>query len=564
VKNLVTVLVLSLLLPALPLSAASEGPKAKAKPKTSKHLRKAAKKLRKEGQAFAKKSNYQEALAAYDRALQTYEAYPMVYNEVGVIHFLQGDLVKAAASFRRAIELYPDLSVAWANLAEVDRKRKRYVDSAAHYKEFVSRRPKVADGFYGLALALMAQDNKPGALWAMKRFVALEKRADPQKIAEVQARVLRLEQEGVKPVDVLRVDEAIAAVKKRIAKAKAQKKGKIKAHKGDQYYAEKAYMSALKAYKKQLKKKKRTRDPSLLYKIGATYAAMRDYRGAMRWWGKALALAPKRSIIFEHMVLAAVQAAKHGQLELGKLGGENRLKKASEALSKGHAGLALAWLVEPGDDASSYLRGRAALAGGNLLLAKRCFEALHSAHGEDREIAAALAETLYRLKKPKAAKSVLAKVPALQAMDEQALLLRKAEAMPRAFDKSSAPSGDAKATEEPSKGDASAPAVDGTTPKKTPPTETKVVKPESSEEKLKVEPAAVEVTPQLKPTLAPSIKKAPKRAVKTRVKPRKKVKAKRSKKKVRVAPKAKVKKPRKAKKPRKKRKKKAALEDDDL
>jgi tetratricopeptide (TPR) repeat protein len=564
VKHLVTVLAISLLLPALPASSAAEGPKAKAKSKTSKKLRKAAKLLRKEGQAFAKKSNYQAALVAYDRALQTYEAYPMVYNEVGVIHFLQGDLVKASASFRRAIELYPALSVAWANLAEVDRKRKRYVDSATHYKEFVSRRPKVADGFYGLALALMAQDNKAGALWAMKRFVALEKRADPQKIAEVQARVLRLEQEGVKPLDVLRVDEAIAAVKKRIAKAKSEKKGRIKAHKGDQYYAEKAYMSALKAYKKQLKKKKRSKDPSLLYKIGATYAAMRDYRSAMRWWGKALALAPKRSIIFEHMVLAAVQAAKHGQLELGRLGGDNRLEKASEALSQGHAGLALAWLVEPGDDMSTYLRGRAALAGGNLWLAKRCFEALHSAHGEDREIAASLAETLYRLKRSKAAKSVLAKVPTLESMDEQSLLLRKSEAMPRAFERRLAPSGETKVPEEPVKDTTGDTAVDEKTPKSVLPAETKTATPEPSTEIPQIKPGAVEAKPQSKPVLAPSKKKAPKRAVKKRVKPKKKAKAKRPKKKVRASPKAKVKKPRKAKKPRKKRKKKAALEDDDL
>ena len=388
VKNFVSLIVLASLVILAPANAFAESA---AKAPTAKQLRKQAKKLRKEGQSLAKKSQYDQALAVYAKALETYEAYPMVYNEIGVIRFLQGDLVQAAASFRKALSLYPDLSVAWANLAEVDRKRERYNDSANHYKEFVARRPNVADGFYGLALALMAQDKKEGALWAMKRFVALEKRADPQKIAEVQARVTLLEQEGVVAKDVLRVEEAIAAVKKRKQEAKAKKKERVKAHKGDQYYASEQYIPALTAYKLQLKKRKKTKDPSLHYKIGATYAALRDYRAAMNWWGKALAMAPKRKIIFEHMVLAAVQAAKVGQLDLGEPGdAEARQMKAAAALASGKPALALAWLVEPTNDAATYLRGKAALAGGNLRLAKKCFESLHATHSEDVEIATAV------------------------------------------------------------------------------------------------------------------------------------------------------------------------------
>ena len=564
-KSILPVVVLSLVLlfPHQGVEAASS-----AKKPTSKKLRKEAKKLRKAGQALAKKSRYEEALVVYAKALKTYEAYPMVYNEIGVIYFLQDDLVKASSSFRRALALYPDLSVAWANLAEVDRKRERYGDSALNYKEFIARRPNVADGFYGLALALMAQEKKAGALWAMKRFVALEKRADPQKVSEVQARVTLLEKEGVQAKDTLRIEEAIAAVSKRRAEAKAKKKERIKAHKGDRYYADQKYIAALSAYKKQLKKrKKKTKDPSLHYKIGATYAALRDYRAAMAWWGKALALAPKRAIIFEHLVLAAVQAAKNGQLDLGDPGtAEERLTKASDAFANDQPSLALAWLVEPGDDKSRYLRGRAALAGGNLILAKKCFEKLHSAYGEDTEIAAALAETLYRLKRVKAAKGVLAKLPSLQKMDEQSLVLRQRDALPKAFEKG--------AEQKPTTEESPAVPKDGAAGESTsvepdskgPEAEGQVTEPASpkaSTIEAKPVPAAVEVrpskdvTPKKAPATLKKVKKKskPKRAAKPR-KPKKAPKVKASKAR---------KKPKRAKKKRKKkRKKKAALEDDDL
>ena len=569
VKNIISLIVLASLVILAPANAFAESA---AKAPTAKQLRKQAKKLRKEGQSLAKKSQYDQALAVYAKALETYQAYPMVYNEIGVIHFLQGDLVQAAASFRKALSLYPDLSVAWANLAEVDRKRERYNDSANHYKEFVSRRPNVADGFYGLALALMAQDKKEGALWAMKRFVALEKRADPQKIAEVQARVTLLEQEGVQAKDVLRVEEAIAAVKKRKQEAKAKKKERVKAHKGDQYYASEQYIPALAAYKLQLKKRKKTKDPSLHYKIGATYAALRDYRAAMNWWGKALAMAPKRKIIFEHMVLAAVQAAKVGQLDLGEPGNaEDRQKKAAAALASGKPALALAWLVEPTNDAATYLRGKAALAGGNLRLAKKCFESLHAAHSEDVEIATALAQTLFRLKRANDAMGIVAKVPALKEMDEQALLLRETVSLPSslAIAPGTMPASDEGAAEKPNKpADQASPSnepegvdaspVEPVEPKKQdiasePATSPVDVDKSAGAGESKTKVGNEPPTDRVKAKPAP--KKAKKKAKRKAKKPRKPVKAK--------AKKAKRTK-RKAKRAKKKRKKKAALEDDDL
>ena len=394
-------------------------------------LRKQARQLRKKGQLLAKAQRFDEALVTYAKALEVYAAYPLVHNEIGVVHFQKGRYIEAAESFRKALDLYPGLSAAWANLAECDRKRGRFGESARNYKEFIARRPKVADGYYGLAVVLAADKNKQGALWAMKRFVAMGKRAGAQKLEEVRLRISSYEREGIVAKDVLGIADAIAAYADRKRLKRAKKRTALRAHSGDEHYAAKRYVQALDAYMVLLKKNKASKDPALRYKIGVTFAALRDYRAAMRWWSQALELAPRRDIIFEHMVLAAMKAAAHGQMELGSLGPDTEhLKRAYEALSNGQPALALMLVGEPGDARSTYLKGRAALEGGNLVLARACFESLHSNHETDIDISLALAKTLFRMKEGDKARAILSQHPELKETSEQSVLLREVAVLP--------------------------------------------------------------------------------------------------------------------------------------
>jgi tetratricopeptide (TPR) repeat protein len=366
-----------------------------------------------------------------------------------------------------------------------------------------------------------------------------------------------MEADGVKPKDELLLAEAIKVMQARRSARRDARKDRLAKHPGDHYYRKKAYVSALRAYRSELAKPKRAKDVSLIYKIGATYAAMRDFRAAMRWWGKALSLAPKRSILFEHMVLAALKAAENGQLDLGARRSKDRVERASKALNEGQPALALAWLVDPGDEKAVYLRGQAALRGGNLALARACFEKLREGHKEDAAIAAALAKTLVRLRQSTAARQLLDATPSLKGLQDEEILLREDDAIPTSLKTPQPPGDDVPAGDLKVKEPASiAPAKPGKatepeTPKK------KVIEGAGTPGPLKIEKKA---------TKAPKAEKtAPKKAAKKQ-KAKKRAKKKAPKKAKKKAKKKAPKKAKKAKKkaPKKAKKKRMDLEDEDL
>jgi len=119
--------------------------------------------------------NYSMALFYYDTALNIQSGSPVVFNNRGYSHYMAGDLEAAERDFAMALELDPDFSRGWLNLALLEVRRENYdrafrnltriMDAAAAYNDIgylsmLAGRHDRAETFFGESIRLSPSYNK--------------------------------------------------------------------------------------------------------------------------------------------------------------------------------------------------------------------------------------------------------------------------------------------------------------------------------------------------------------------------------------------------------------------
>jgi len=451
---------------------------------------KKARQIRQRAQTLARRGLYDTALSTYQRALRVYPKYPAVWNEIGVILVKRQQFDRAAAAFNEALKMNPEMSTAWINLAEAQRRLKRCEDAIQSYRKFLELKPEDGPGYYGMAACYATLKKKNEALWALEKYLSVDPGGRFKR--EVTKRAAMLIKDGVKSVPP---EGETAVAKKDDPKKPGDKKpddkkdepevadaepagetapdepGRLKKHRGDALFFQKRYVDAIKAYLAEVAEQqaktvdapvpvvrtkvatKRARpktakgkkpappkkvagpvDVELLYKVGAVYAIMGDYRLSLRWWRRALAAAPERDLLIRHIGLAARKMAAKGQLTLGDsaVSPNAAVETARKAMVDGRHEVALTVLDGLTDREAYYLRGEAALRLGKLVQAKQNFQVILKQDPKNQAALGGLAEALVRLKDSRAAQKALDQwLGDRMALPEDFLVMRSFESKSR-------------------------------------------------------------------------------------------------------------------------------------
>jgi tetratricopeptide (TPR) repeat protein len=83
---------------------------------------------------------------------------------------------EAAEKFQEAVASDPSHDLGWYQLASAHRKAERCDRAVPAYKRYMDLVPTMPDPYYGLGLCLLKTGDKPGALAALKHFVAVAPR----------------------------------------------------------------------------------------------------------------------------------------------------------------------------------------------------------------------------------------------------------------------------------------------------------------------------------------------------------------------------------------------------
>ncbi|HEY6863322.1 MAG TPA: tetratricopeptide repeat protein [Burkholderiales bacterium] len=126
---------------------------------------------------------------------------------VVMLHAKQYD--HALTAFHRVLELEPAIPEAHVNTGYALLGLKRYDAARDFFESATELRPGQANAYWGLAVALEALGDKPGAIGAMRTFVHLSKPDDPY-VRRAQAALWEWE-------------TAVAEEREKIAKAPAKK-----------------------------------------------------------------------------------------------------------------------------------------------------------------------------------------------------------------------------------------------------------------------------------------------------------------------------------------------------
>jgi Flp pilus assembly protein TadD len=129
------------------------------------------------GVAYYHKGSYEDALKAYDRALALDENYPVVFNNLGSLHFSvflktkeKASYDQAVANFRRAIELDPSYPSAYNGLGVALRQAGDLDGAIANWEKAVEIKPDYAFALYNLGLGYLIKGDKARALDFLTKY----------------------------------------------------------------------------------------------------------------------------------------------------------------------------------------------------------------------------------------------------------------------------------------------------------------------------------------------------------------------------------------------------------
>ncbi len=120
-----------------------------------------------------KEGNLDEAIEMLEDILEDGYHNSTVYENLGIMYNLAGDLDKALEFNLKAYDFNSDAPIICDNLAETYAKRGEYEKAAEHYKALVEQEPRFPEAYYGYGEVLLALGRKDEAISMIE--IALEK-----------------------------------------------------------------------------------------------------------------------------------------------------------------------------------------------------------------------------------------------------------------------------------------------------------------------------------------------------------------------------------------------------
>ncbi len=121
----------------------------------------------------------EQAIDAYQRAIRNkkrtlfFTKEPSAYNNLGQAYLYAGEYARAESSFKKVIDMVPDIVEGYVNLATVYLRQKRVSDARETCLHALQNFPEVALLYYNLACAYALEDKLEQANNSLTRAVTL-------------------------------------------------------------------------------------------------------------------------------------------------------------------------------------------------------------------------------------------------------------------------------------------------------------------------------------------------------------------------------------------------------
>ena len=120
-----------------------------------------------------KKNNFQEAKNLYDEILKINPTLHEVYNNLGLIFFIEGKNEKAKHNYKKAIDIKPNFINAHQNLGSLFQKLGDNQEAKKCFKKVIEIDPKLVNAQYNLGLVLQKMGNNEEAKICFKKVIKI-------------------------------------------------------------------------------------------------------------------------------------------------------------------------------------------------------------------------------------------------------------------------------------------------------------------------------------------------------------------------------------------------------
>jgi spermidine synthase len=135
------------------------------------------------GTALQRVMRYDEAIKHYQKSVEL-EPRADVYNNLGNLSWLGGQIDGAIEYYQKALEIKPNFKDSLHNLGLVYLKQREYAKAEEYFRKLVKATPKFAEGHYQLGNVLSVQNKGEEALSYYKKALELAERNGQEQLAE--------------------------------------------------------------------------------------------------------------------------------------------------------------------------------------------------------------------------------------------------------------------------------------------------------------------------------------------------------------------------------------------
>lgn len=231
-----------------------------------------------QGTIYQQMDEQNSAIESFTQAIENASNYADSYNNRALSRQILGDEVGAEADFRRAIELDPDLGLAYYNLGILLYSRHDYEQAVTHLEKASSLIPADSDLWFQLGLAYDRANRPEDAIRAFSHVIDIEQGFDDQSY--YLRGIIHAEQGNIEQAEA-DFDEAIR---------KGLKNADTLFYRGLMRYYREAYDLALEDLREAVSYEPYHADAH--YYLSFTYARMGDQENARQHAQNALDLDP--------------------------------------------------------------------------------------------------------------------------------------------------------------------------------------------------------------------------------------------------------------------------------